>query len=1146
MRLIDSTLELSASDLSRFLGCRHRIGLDLAAALGQLRRPTWVDPALQVLQERGLEHERGYVATLAAQGFVAADLSEYEGMSAEQRTKEAMRAGAPVIIQPVLRQERWYGRPDLLRRVESPSDFGTWSYEPVDTKLALSTHGGTVLQLLLYCDLVASAQGAPPQRFHVVTPDEQHPVQTFRVADYAAYFRLLQAQLEQISLARPEEITDANYPEPVEQCEVCSWWQRCDSKRHGDDHLSLVAGTSRLQRRELKNAGVSTLAQLAVVPLPLPFKPRRGSPESLVRAREQARVQLAGRVSGSPVHELLPVAADRGFTRLPEPQAGDIFLDLEGDPFVHGGGREYLFGLAVVQGDGLARTLSVWGTTPAEECAAFERTVAEIERSWAEHPGMHVYHYAPYEPAALKRLMGRYARCEATIDRLLRAERFVDLHSIVRQALRAGVESYSIKDLEPFYHFVRHVPLAEARQGLRSVERAIELGIADEVDAGAKAAVEGYNQDDCLSARALRDWLESLRSTLVASGEAVPRPALKEGVASEKLTTRQLRVQSLVAILTNEVPLDTESRTENQQASWLLAHLLDWHRREAKGPWWEFFRLRDLADDELLDERAAISGLTFVARSGGTAKCPIDQYAYPHQETEVREGHDVYLPGGDKSFGKIEAIDRTARIIAIKKSSAQADIHPTALFAQTIVSTQVLEDALLRLADDVIVHGIDAGSHYRAARELLHSRSPRLKSAPFVQNLDESALDFARRVVTQLDDTVLAIQGPPGAGKTFAGAHMICELINQGARVGVTAASHKVITNLLETVLDVAQKCVNSVECVRKVRDPSPQPGRITEYQRNEDIDDIVRANSRTVVGGTPFLWARPELHEKLDVLFVDEAGQMSLANVLAASQCARSLVLLGDPQQLEQPQQGSHPTGADLSALEHILQGHPTIPPERGILLPETWRLPPSICAFTSEVFYEGKLHSKSGLELRELRHTGLIDGAGLWVLPVAHEGNQNCSPEEVDAIESLIDRLLATRGEWIEQKGIIAPIKPAHILIVAPYNAQVTLLTDRLGPRGIRVGTVDKFQGQQAPIVIYSMATSAPEDAPRGMEFLYSLNRLNVATSRAQCACILVASPRLFAPDCKTPRQMQLANALCRYVEMARHIAPSPSMPG
>ncbi len=386
--------------------------------------------------------------------------------------------------------------------------------------------------------------------------------------------------------------------------------------------------------------------------------------------------------------------------------------------------------------------------------------------------------------------------------------------------------------------------------------------------------------------------------------------------------------------------------------------------------------------------------------------------------------------------------------------------------------------------------------------------------------------------VTQAAAALLGVHHPR---YPFTGAKMICELVRQGARVGVTAVSHPVIRNLLETVLEVADNSGVSVECVRKVRDPSEVQGRIVEYKKNEDIDDLIDGGERPVIGGTPFLWARPELQEKLDVLLVDEAGQMSLANVLAACQCARNVVLLGDPQQLEQPQQGSHPPGADLSALEHILKDHPTIPPERGIFLPETWRLPPAICAFTSEVFYECKLHSLPGLERREIKNTGPIEGTGLWVLPVAHEGNKNSSSEEVDAIERLTDQVLHSGAKWIDRDGSVQPLTGAHILVVAPYNSQVALLTERLGPRGIRVGTVDKFQGQQAPIVIYSMATSAAEDAPRGMEFLYSLNRLNVATSRAQCACILVASPRLFAPECKTPGQMRLANALCRYVEMA-----------
>jgi uncharacterized protein len=261
----------------------------------------------------------------------------------------------------------------------------------------------------------------------------------------------------------------------------------------------------------------------------------------------------------------------------------------------------------------------------------------------------------------------------------------------------------------------------------------------------------------------------------------------------------------------------------------------------------------------------------------------------------------------------------------------------------------------------------------------------------------------------------------------------------------------------------------------------------------------------------------------------------MSLANVLAVSRSAKSVVLLGDPQQLDQPQKGSHPEGVDVSALQHILGEHQTIPADRGIFLPLTWRLAPSICSFTSEMFYEGRLASKPGLEGQRLAGVPEFDGNGLWVVKVDHDGNCNSSLEEVEVVASLIARLTARGVRWIDQHGRDTQMTPQDILIVAPYNAQVSRLLERLGSTGVRVGTVDKFQGQEAPVVIYSTATSSPEDAPRGMEFLYNPNRLNVATSRARCAAILVTSARLFEPECRTPRQMQLANALCRYQEMA-----------
>jgi uncharacterized protein len=290
------------------------------------------------------------------------------------------------------------------------------------------------------------------------------------------------------------------------------------------------------------------------------------------------------------------------------------------------------------------------------------------------------------------------------------------------------------------------------------------------------------------------------------------------------------------------------------------------------------------------------------------------------------------------------------------------------------------------------------------------------------------------------------------------------------------------------------------------------------------------------VLGGTAWLWAPPEFAGSVDVLFVDEAGQMSLANVLAASQAASSVVLLGDPQQLEQPQKGSHPDGVGVSALDHVLQEHKTMPEERGLFLPTTWRLAPSICEFTSEVFYERKLQSKPGLEHQRIVGDTRFAGAGLFFVPAAHDGCRNASDAEADLVAAIAQELLAGGVGWIDERGEPRAITPDDILVVAPYNAHVTRLTERV--KLPRIGTVDRFQGQEAPVIIYSMATSNPEDAPRGMEFLYSLNRLNVAISRARCISILVANPCLFEPECRTPRQMQLANALARYGERARVI--------
>jgi len=1146
MRNISDQIVLSATDLSNFLNCRHRTALELGEAYGKRTRPYFHDPVLEALFARGLEHEHQYVEALEDAGRCMVNLAEIRDRTeAVARTVDAMGAGADAIVQAALEDGNWYGRPDVLLRTDAPSAFGAWAYEVADTKLARETRGGTILQLGLYCEMLARIQDRPPERFYVVTPDTAAPIQEYRVDDYAAYFRLIRGRLEQAVGEDDDVLAAANYPEPVDHCDVCPWSSVCSQKRRTDDHLSLVAGISRLQRRELEAHKISTLAALAEIPLPLVFKPKRGAAATFERVREQARLQLVVRETQQPVFEVLqPIEPEKGLCRLPEPSPHDLFLDLEGDPFAGESGREYLFGIVSLGARDEPVYRAFWAETQQEERAAFDSIMSLIMEAWDSDPGMHVYHYAPYEPSAFKRLSCRYAIRGQDVDRLLRGGRFVDLYHVVRQSLRAGVERYSIKNMEQFYGFTRSVQLLDASRSLRLMEQALELGRLDIVTAEVRSAVEGYNGDDCLSTLRLRDWLETQRTVLTRDGIDIPRPAAKEAEASESVSEREQRVAALRERLLADVPMESSERTPEQWARWRIAYLLDWHRREEKANWWEYYRLREMPEEDLFDEPSAVAGLEFVdrvelVRNKRTEKptgSVIDRYRYPPQEIEIRVRNDLKQTDGS-DFGDVVFADRAARTLDIRKGKKHAETHPTALFAHSHVPAEVLEDAIYRAGQAVA-----AGAGATLVQRLLRADTPTLRSTPFAPLDGEPAVEFAVRIAKELDNTVLAIQGPPGAGKTFTGARMICALVQQGKRVGVTATSHKVIRKLLDDTVKMAATNGIAMRLAQKFGDDREaeqnSAGGIIEIEDNAAALTLLKNRSAEVLGGTAWLWAREDFAQAVDVLFVDEAGQMSLANVLAVAQAAASLVLLGDPQQLEQPKKGSHPDGVNASALQHILGEHQTIPADRGIFLPVTWRLAPSICAFTSEVFYERRLTSKPGLEKQQLTG-GLFTGSGLWVLEVDHDGNRNASDEEVEAVADLVAKLTAPGARWIDEHGVAKQTTGDEILVVAPYNAQVSRLSDRLKDTGVNVGTVDKFQGQEAPIVIYSMATSRPEEAPRGLEFLYSLNRLNVATSRAQCAVILVASPQLFVPDCSIPRQMKLANGLCRYRELAQFLA-------
>ncbi|WP_066559781.1 TM0106 family RecB-like putative nuclease [Croceicoccus bisphenolivorans] len=1131
MQIQNGTPRLSATDLVGYLNCRHLTQLEHSAARGELSRPKFFDPALEALWERGKQHELAYVEHLRALGLSSVVIDGVDVTEeAVAQTIAAMRAGVDVIVQGALRGGSWAGRADILQRVDTPSDLGDWSYEAADTKLARETKGGTVLQLCLYSELIGEVQGTMPVFASVIPPWTDFAPERYRLADFAAYHRQVkQGLLGAIGTDKPGQ----TYPEPTSNCDICNWSTRCDKQRRDDDHLCLVAGISSMQIAELKDHGVTTATALAELPLPLQWKPERGSKESLTRVREQARIQLETKASGELRYELLAPVAGFGLNCLPEPCDGDIFLDFEGDSFVGQHGLEYLLGFHFRE-KGEPQYRGLWALDRAGEKAAFETFIDFVLERMKLFPQLHVYHYGGYEPGALKRLMGRYGTREDELDSLLRGLVFVDLLSVVRHSLRAGVESYSIKKLEPLYGYVRDASLPDANLALNRLQVSLELNDAAGILPEDKQTVEAYNRDDCVSTEALRDWLEAERAKLIARGIEVTRPEPGESGPSEGLSEWLERITPLIEQLTADVPVDPEERTAEQHARWLLANLLEWHRREEKATWWEYFRLSDLSADELIDERAGLAGLAFLETVGGTAKCPIDRYSFPVQEADIRAGKGLRAQGG-QTLGTVEDISREQRTIDIKKASAMAGEHPVAVFVHEHVPSKPMQESLVRLATHVCEHGMAQGEAYQAARDMLMRVAPRIADGSAVRLDGEKPLDAGVRIGPLISAGVLPIQGPPGTGKTHTGGHMICELVRQGNKVGIVANGHEVIRNLLNKVIEVAEETDTPLICIQKPKGGSKEDATDRLRFAKKSNAEVFAALSAdcSVAGGTAWLWSTEDAFESLDVLFVDEAAQMSLANVLAVSQAAKTLVLLGDPQQLDQPMQGSHPDGTGCSALDHLLSGKQTIAPDEGLFLDVTWRLHPDICAFTSELFYEGKLGAKAEAAGQRVNAKGIAHGTGLRFLPVEHSGNQNCSSEEADVIAELVSDILAQGATWIDREGNEKPLGIADILIIAPYNAQVFEIQRRL-PQA-RVGTVDKFQGQEAPISIYSLASSSHADAPRGMEFLYSLNRLNVATSRAKCVTILVGSPQVFEAECRTPRQMQLANAFCRYLELS-----------
>jgi uncharacterized protein len=1141
----------SATDLASFLECEHlavldRLSLYDDALRGQRSKQ---DDQAELFARKGDAHERAYLERLRAQGLEVADIAVDGGSLDDKaaRTLQAMRAGVPVIYQATLRDGALAGHADFLRRVDGePSALGPWRYEVADTKLARTPKAKFLVQLAFYSHLLAVAQRAEPRQMHVVLGDFSE--RNYRVADYARYFRSLLARFMAHVDALAEGASPVTYPLPCAHCDLCDWREHCEAQRVADDHLCQVADSRRGQWMKLQEAGIGTLAALAS--LSAGSAVPHMQPDTLAKLRGQAALQHAARVSGERCIERLPLDADarRGFHRLPEPDAGDLYFDMEGDP-LEDGGLEYLFGM----GDrlsGAPNFRAFWAHDRAQERRAFEAFIDFVVARRRERPGAHVYHYASYEETALKRLAMLHATRESEVDDLLRQGALVDLYKVVREALRTSEPGYSIKDIEHFYRPPRAGGVQTAGASLVFYERWRDArASAQPGDARASAPpgdthddallreIEAYNRDDVESTAGLHDWLLTLRPRELPWATALANrdePDTKAAARSERTARIEQRLAAYRKLLVDPLPPDPAAWTPTHRMHELLWQLLDFHRRADKPHWWAHFDRMEASEGDLREDLECLAGLQADPARPPTREKQSLRYHYtvPEQESKLADGDKVVRADTGEPLGELQ-LDEAARRASIKLGARRpAPPERLSLGPGGPPGTDELVNALYRVADSVLA----GDGRYAALEGLLRREPPRLNGRVPGEPIVPAGADLVQASIAAarcLDRGVLYLQGPPGAGKTHTGARVIVDALQRGLRVGVMSHSHKAINHLLAGVMEAARERGVPVDGCRKISNDSQ---RFEGFVNCGDNGEVWSAR-HALVAGTVWLFAEPTADQQLDLLFIDEAGQVSLANVVAAGTAAKSIVLLGDQMQLAQPVQGAHPGRSGDSALQWLLDGAATIAPDRGIFLATTWRMHPAVCGFISDAVYDGRLqpepHNRNRQLVLETAAHPLLRAAGIVHAGIEHRGCSQRSEEEAALALDIVASALQQR--YTDEHGFEHAMSLANILVVAPYNAQVNLLK-RVLPAGTRVGTVDKFQGQEAELVIVSMTTSTEHDLPRFIEFLYSKNRLNVAISRARCLAIVIANPALMAIKCHTPEQMALVNTLCWVAEAGR----------
>ncbi|MEU4016896.1 TM0106 family RecB-like putative nuclease [Microbacterium sp. NPDC028030] len=1143
----------SASDLKAAAECEFAWCRAIDAKLGRV--PAVEEPedaTLKRAAELGDVHEQNVLARYIddlGDGRVhrveKVSSVDAEALAAAiDETVAALRSDALVVFQAAFATDEFVGFADFLRKDAE----GRWRVQ--DSKLARKARVTALMQLAAYVDQLDRLGIPRSDEVDLILGDGT--LSTHAVDDLLPLFQVRRARLR--ALIADRSIGDGATGAPLAwgddrgdlQIVACGRCATCEEQVIAHRDLLMVARMRPVQRARLRASGIETIDRLADAT----EAPVGMNVDTFETLRAQARLQVRADLEGVPTYE---VHYAQAIHTLPLPSHGDIFFDFEGDPLYTESapegeahwGIDYLFGWV----DNADQYSALWAHTFADEKRALETFLDFVNARRVAHPGMHIYHYAPYETSHLVAMAARHGVREGEVDRLLREGVFVDLYPLVLRTVRVGSRSYSIKKLEPLY-MGEDVRTSDVQKGDDSIVQYVaarELAAAGErAEADAVLAdLADYNRYDCVSTRRLRNWLIDI------AREKGVTPAPPDD-ADEVIYEPSPRSVALLADAERAVEAGGDGLVHR-----IAAAAIDYFPREAKSFWVSHFQRlrepvtmwdgtrdvvridaptsavrRDWSVGEgrrVMSRDLEIRGEVSPGTTLGAGSQPFALYAVPAPfDTEV-PSRAVHVP---HTVTVTEVLDDGYLVTESAIQGQTWDELPLALTPAAPPRVVSLQGAIDEWAD--AVHAAAPQFPEDPATDILRRVPPRTVSGSGLPAADDDTIDAIVRGILDLDRSYLAVQGPPGTGKTYTGSRVIARLVREhGFTVGVVAQSHAIIETLLDRVVADG---VSPAQVGKAPKDADIDPP-YTAIPKNGMASFLAEhAGEGAVVGGTAWDFSNTQRVDRagLDLLVIDEAGQFSLASTIAVAAGAKRLLLLGDPQQLPQVSQGAHPEPVDTSALGWVMDGDPVVRPDYGYFLARSWRMHPFVAAPVSTLAYAGQLASAPGTELRS------IDGIdpGLHVVPLRHRGNATQSPEEAAEVVRLVGDLVGRVFTDNDRDASSRPLAQSDIIVVTPYNAQRQLVLDALAAAGfpdVPVGTVDNFQGKEAVVSITSLAASSGRDAPRGPEFLLLQNRLNVAISRAQVVAYLIHSPALLDDLPYTPEGVARLSAFARLVGAA-----------